>query len=515
MAGLNRNGARRKIAGQEETTMLTRRQAIATLGATGAALTLPCAAGTDYRIDPWTGDNFVPMHAIRDGLASLPLPAPERRTEVAIVGGGLAGLAVATLLRDRDLLLIEREAEPGGVAKSGKWRDVDYALGSAYFVDLSEPYGAFYDLLGLVPKPAPTPENRLVISRTGASNALDGDLRGPYEKLRAQIRRLVESPDFPRLPIEMASAGSLALDRVSLQDFLQREQVDPSLFGYLDAFSLSALGAPSAEISAYAGVNFLSEIAGRIYAFPGGNAALAKAMAARIAAAGTGRIVTGASVYAVEPAAGGEARLAWFDGQDSRQTHCVAAKWVVVAAPYFFAARIVRGLDPAAKTRMQGLRQGGYLVANCCFEGATSTGAYDCWTPEAGSFTDVVDAGSVLGDARPKDHGVLTVYAPFRDADLGRRRMRDGDGAAFAAPLVGELRRFLPEAFAEARLAEMRLTRWGHHHLVAAPGVVETMRALPKRIGNVLLAHSDGQGMPAVESAITEAHRAVAAIGRG
>ena len=38
------------------------------------------------------------------------------------------------------------------------------------------------------------------------------------------------------------------------------------------------------------------------------------------------------------------------------------------------------------------------------------------------------------------------------------------------------------------------------------------MRAMPKRFGNVLLAHSDGQGMPAVESAIAEAMRAAAAI---
>ncbi|QGM99688.1 FAD-dependent oxidoreductase [Methylocystis parvus] len=491
--------------------MLTRRQAITTLG---AALTLPCAAETDDRIGPWTGDNFVPMHAIRDGLASLPLPAPERRVEVAIVGAGLAGLAVATLLRDRDLLLIEREAEPGGVAKSAKWRDVEYALGSAYFIDLREPFGPFYDLLGLTPKPAPEPENYVIAANAGGADALQGDLRRPHDELRAIIKRISESPDFPDLPVETASAGALALDDASLLDFLRREHVDPAMFAFLDAFSLSALGAPAAAVSAYAGVNFLSEMAGRIYAFPGGNAAPARAMANLIVAAGAGRIVTGASVYAIEPGDGGEARVAWFSGSDPTAAHCVAAKWVVIAAPYFFAAQILRGLDPVAKARMLGLRQGSFLVANCCFEGAYSIGAYDSWALEAAHFTDAVDAGHVLA-ARPKDHGVLTVYAPFRDPDLGRRRLREGNGAAFAAPLVEELRRFLPGAFAQARLAEVRLTRWGHHHMIAAPGIVRTMRALPKRIGNVLLAHSDGQGMPAVESALTEAHRAAAIIRRG
>jgi len=495
--------------------MLTRRQAVANIGAAGLVLAAPGRAAPDYRVGDWTGDNYAPMHAIRDGLASLPLPAPERRVEVAIVGGGLAGLAVATLLRDRDILLLERESEPGGVAKSGKWRDVDYALGSAYFVDLIEPYGPFYDLLGLTPRPAPEPENRVLTGMTGAANALDGDLRGPFESLRALVSRLSESPNFPDLPIEEAPAGAIALDRLSLLDFLRREHVDPALFGFLDAFSLSALGAPAAEISAYAGLNFLSEITGRVYAFPGGNAALARAMARLVSAAGAGRIVTGASVYAVEPGDGGDARVAWFVGADSKAAHCVAAKWVVLAAPYFFAARILRGLEPAAKAQMTALRQGSFLVANCCFDGAVSTGAYDCWAPGAAAFTDAVDAGAVLRADRPQDRGVLTVYAPFRDPELGRRQLRDGERQALAAPVVEELRRFLPEAFSQARLAEVRLTRWGHHHTIAAPGIAEMMRALPKRIGNVLLAHSDGQGMPAVESALTEAHRAAAIIQRG
>lgn len=495
--------------------MKTRRQAIATL-AGGAAFALPRAsAAPDYHIGPWTGDSFAPMHAIRDGLASLPLPPPERRVEVAIVGGGLAGLAIATLLRDRDILLLEREAELGGVAKSGRWRGVDYALGSAYLVNLSEPYGPFYDLLGLSPQAVPEPENRLAMTATGAGDALAERLRAPFENLRKLVERLSRSPDFPELPIEDASSAALALDGMTLLDFLQREQVDPALFSYLDAFSLSALGAPSGKVSAYAGVNFLSEITKRVYAFPGGNAALAQAMGARIAAAGAGRVVTGASVYAVEPSEGGEARIAWFDGQDGRSARCVAAKWVVLAAPFFFSARILRGIDAAAKLRMTGLPQGSFLVANCCFEGAISTGAFDCWTPEAESFTDAVDASAILGASRPKDRGVLTVYAPFRDPDLGRRRLLAGDGAAFATAIVDDLRRFLPEVFSQARLAEVRLTRWGHHHTIAAPGVVGAMRSLPKRIGNVLLAHSDGQGMPAVESAITEAHRAADLIARG
>ncbi|WP_292531814.1 FAD-dependent oxidoreductase [Methylocystis sp.] len=507
-----------------QAAMVTRREAIAGLGAglgaLGVGLILPGGGAAQeqqpYVLGDWTGDSFAPMHAIRDGLSRAPLPPPERRVDVAVIGGGLAGLAVASLLQDRDVIVLEREPEPGGVAKSKRWRDVDYALGSAYIVDLSEPFSRFYDTLGLAPRPVSAPVDRALTGVAGEGDPRDGKWRSAYDDLKALLRRLRESRDFPGMPISEASAPALALDRLSLFDFLRGEHIEAELFGLIDAYCLSALGAPADEISAYAGVNFLSEINAPIYAFPGGNAAIARAMAARISGAGEGRIVTGAAVYAIEPAEGGYARVGWFDALHPGEPRCLEARWAVVAAPYFFAGRILRGVDPAATAAMTSLRQGSYLVANCCFEGPPPELHYDSWALGAQSFSDAISATAVLPAAeRPKDHSVLTVYAPFRDPRAGRARLLAGDRAALAAPIVEELRRFLPETFGAARLVEARLTRWGHHHTIAAPGIVATMRAVPKRFGNVLLAHSDGQGMPAVESAIVEALSAVEIIKRG
>ncbi|MFY9834034.1 MAG: twin-arginine translocation pathway signal, partial [Methylocystis sp.] len=175
--------------------------------------------------------------------------------------------------------------------------------------------------------------------------------------------------------------------------------------------------------------------------------------------------------------------------------------------------RILRGIDPKVAATMTGLSQGSYLVANCCFDGQAAASTYDSWTPDNPAFTDVVDATAALSAAsKPADHGVLTVYAPYKDPTRGRDLLLVGDRKALADPIVTELKHLLPDAFAKARLAEVRLTRWGHQHLISRPGLIAQMRAMPKRFGNVLLAHSDGQGMPAVESAIAEAMRAAAAI---
>ncbi len=490
--------------------MPTRREIIMQLG---AAAILPQAgvAADDYSLGAWTGDDFAPMHAIRDGLWSRPIPPPERRVDVAIVGAGLAGLAVASLLDDVDLLILERETQPGGNAKSGQWQGVDYALGSAFLVDLSERYGAFYEKLGLSPRPLAEPVDRVV---TAASGDLLGDaLKRPFEDLRRLVARLSKSADFPKIPIQKASAFALGLDRLSFLEFVQREHIDPALFGWLDAFCLSSLGAPANGVSAYAGVNFISEINGPIYAFPGGNAVVARAMAERVNNSGAGRIETGAAVFAIEPAEDGRARVAWFDAREPGATRCVSARWVVAATPYFFTSRILRGLPLDMAATMRSLSQGSYLVANCCLRGQAQAAAYDQWALDEPAFTDVIDAQAAVPAAlRSQTHGVLTAYAPFENPAQGRALLREGERARLAAPIVSALRRYFAQTFAEARLEEVRLTRWGHQHTICRPGLVSQIRALPKRIGNVLLAHSDGQALPAAESAIAEALRVAAII---
>jgi glycine/D-amino acid oxidase-like deaminating enzyme len=500
--------------------MPTRRETIIQLGAAGTALLMPrdgfSSEDNGFQLAEWTGDSFAPMHAIRDGQWSQALPSPERQVDVAVVGGGLAGLAVATMLDDLDLLLLEREAEPGGNAKAGNWRGIDYALGSAYFVDISEPYGSFYARLGLAPPRVREPADRVLTGAPGSPDALEGALRRPFAELRRHLGTIAASPDFPKIPIDKATPAALALDRISFLDYLKQAHIDPSLFGLIDAYCYSSLGASAKQVSAYAGINFYSEIAGPIYAFPGGNAVMARAMARHVERAGAGRILTGAAVFAIEPVEGGLARVGWFDAARPGEPRCIAARWVVVAAPFFFAARILRGLDPGIATKMKARRQGSYLVANCCFEGLAATSAYDHWTPGNLTFTDVVDATATLpAAARPATHSVLTVYAPFRDPDRGRELLLAGDRASLSAPIAAGLRRFLPDALAGTRLSEVKLTRWGHQHLIPRPGTVSLMRALPKRFGNALLAHSDGQALPAAESAIFEGLRAAAVIRGG
>lgn len=439
------------------------------------------------------------MHRVRDGEA-LPIPKPSRTVDIVIVGGGLSGLTSAYELRHENILLLEREESLGGNAKQGSFQGIPYALGSAYLVDTDEPYGSLYDDLGLTLTPVSAPTDSGFLA--GQWQPLEsGPVAKDFLRLQKQLKQFLMNPDFPSAPIQQASQAALTLDRLSFYDYLKTDY-SPELLKVVDAYCYSALGGSIREISAYAGVNFYSEIAGPIYAFPGGNAVVAQRLIQQINKAGAGRLETGVSVYTIRQQDGQV--LTTFMRQAHPETYeTVASRAVILAVPYFFGARVLQGLPPAQHQLMQSMRYGAYLVANCCFNRQVVQGGYDNWTPYNPTFTDFIDADFVSGTSRPENRAsVLTVYAPFRNPGLGRATLLQGDKASLARHIEESLRHAID--FPKGSLEEVRLTRYGHQILTSRVGLIQALSGMEKVLGRVVLAHSDGQGMAAIESAISE-----------
>jgi phytoene dehydrogenase-like protein len=456
--------------------------------------------GFSYSLAPWTGDSFVSMHRIRDGFTA-PLPAAEKKVDLLILGAGLSGLGLGYLCRDLDMMILERESTIGGNAKSGFYGGIEYALGSAYFTDVEEPFGDLYRKLGLSLKPLSQPVDSVWTPQGFVT--LD---QGPQEKtvarLRAFMKRLIDSPDYPNVPIQRATSEALKYDDISLYDFLAKDYGD--YLPQAEEYCWTSLGGDSRKISAYIGLCGLSEMALDIYALPGGNATVARALAGQIETAGARRILTGQSVYRIEPSAGA-VRVGFFDThRDHTKVRCVEAREVVLACPYQMAARLVPWAGSEQLKTLRGFEYGSYLVANLCFQGQVGPRGYDHWAQGNGAWADFVDADFAAGGLTD-DSTVLTVYAPFRNPQEGRALLLAGEQAPLASRIVADIHKRL--GFAKEQLREVRLTRYGHQLFCSRKGVVRELLAFSRDLGRVHLCHSDGQGVACIESALSEAFR--------
>jgi hypothetical protein len=228
-----------------------------------------------------------------------------------------------------------------------------------------------------------------------------------------------------------------------------------------------------------------------------------------IEAAGKDRLKAGVSVYRIEQS-DKEALVSYFNNRDG-QLKTIACQAVILAVPYFFVPRVVQDLPQVTQAVCRGMRYESYLVANCCFNQRVFQGGYDHWTPDNLAFTDFITADyATHGNHQPKGQQtpfVLTVYAPFRNPHAGRAALLRGERQNFAQAIETALRERI--GYPKGSLEEIRLTRYGHQLLTSRVGLVESLGRIKKNIGRIILAHSDGQGMASIESAITEAYGAI------
>ena len=73
----------------------------------------------------------------------------EELYDVVIIGGGIAGLCAAYMLRDKNLLLLEEEGRFGGRVLSEKINDAWYNIGTQYVMEEKNDFNQLLDELGI------------------------------------------------------------------------------------------------------------------------------------------------------------------------------------------------------------------------------------------------------------------------------------------------------------------------------------------------------------------------------
>ena len=486
----------------------------------------------------WFGDSFAsggfPFHSPESPPRWAQL---DEHVDVAVIGGGLSGLATAHALRNRNWVLFDLRTRFGGSAMGESWNRLQYSLGSAYFMvpDKGSDLDRLYDSLGVY-------AHAQVDTGAGFRFEFGGEILDdicenctPEEivalkKYGAAVQDFANK-NYPEIPWTDDATREF-VRQLDTQNF--HESVDaicggttpPMLARALEAYCFSSFGVGWDELSAAAGWNFIAaEEFGRLV-MPGGNAGLATLFWKELAgipckSPDRPRLRAGCIVTNIRMEAQGVS-LAWRDL--TGKTHTLGAKQVVYAGSKHILKHMMpelSTLDPEKYEATNQVLSVPYLVVNVLLTRRVHEKFYDIFTIHDEQFpmsandfeqdrriTDAVNGTFAVATPHPNGD-ILTLYWPLPWHTARFSIISDESVLTYAALAAPQIKRILEVlSVTDSDVASIRMTRWGHAMPYARPGTYsgDLCDVLRRPMNDrIWFANQDNWLLPAVETCLQEA----------
>lgn len=473
-------------------------------------------------------------HRLRD-LQSIPTPSTWNECEVAVVGGGVSGLACIRGLDKegiKDSLLFELADDLGGTARGGG----TYPWGAHYvtapmadnreLLTLLNEVGAVESIGG--PGPAIMAEEALcrdpserlfyrgrwyegLYPTAGASKSELAE----KERFEAEIDRWVGFRDAKGrrafvLPMSKASDDPRLreLDRLSMAQWLAKGGYkSPRLHWWLEYACRDDYGTGLSDTSAWSVFFYYASRKSEpgadyqeVITWPEGNARLVAELRKPLG----DRIRPFHAVVSVKNHEGGVRIVALHaePGQEEPKVVGYQARYVVMATPQFVNARIVKDLQSTRLEAAKSFDQSPWMVANLHLSARPSGAGFPlCWdnviyqSPALGYVVATHQEGPERGPT------VITYYYPLIDSDpnVARRRLLSLDWAQWSEVVLSDLERAHPGL--RNVVERIDIARYGHGMVRSTPGRIwDGRRELAAEpVGQVHFAHSELSGVALFE----------------
>ena len=488
-------------------------------------------------------------HTIRD-RKNFEVPADAwRSVQVAIIGGGVAGLSAARKLKQlniEDFVVLELEKAPGGTSISGEGVPTGYPWGAHY---MPVPFRENQELVALLDEMSLTdgrtaegellikeeflcrdPEERIFFK----GRWYDGlyvhagetdDERQQYARFQAEVDRWVNWRDAKGRRAFIVPSGecsedeeATSLDRISFAEWLRQNSfTSERLLWYCDYACRDDYGLTAEQTSAWAGLFYFcsrvrksGEESQPFITFPEGNGRFVK----HLASTSKARILTSHLVVSVIPHTQGVDVVCLADGQ-IRGFHC---EEVIYASPIFTAPYVIRGFADQPPFVAGEFVHNSWFVANLFlkdrpkprfardFPLAWDNVLYD--SPSLGYVNATHQKGIDYGPT------IFTYYYPMCREESGRSKLFDHTRDELADVCLADLSRAHPDIYALTE--RLDIMRWGHAMISPRPGFIwgKDRLAAMRPYRNIHFAHTDLSGVALFEEAFDNGVRAAKEVAR-
>lgn len=517
---------------------MQRRELMLAAGFAGSALLAGCRAEPAPLQGDWVGATPARGHRLRVALPEIPAAGqgPLRKIRVLVVGAGVSGLACArTLVKAGidEVALLELEDGAGGNSRSHRMAGMACPLGAHYLplpgpeapevAELLHELGLARHELGRTVFDerhlCHSPQERLFFEGQWHEGLLppagDAGTLAQYRRFGRLVDEAQRELGFA-IPSSRArwTAGHAALDGQTFAAWLDAQGLNAArLRWYLDYCCRDDYGAPSAEVSAWAGLHYFASRHGfhapgdeggereAVLTWPEGNAWLTERMATAL---GPQSLQTGRTVQRISPGRHGVELLAWNESADAPERW--QAEHVVLAVPLFIARRLLTSAPPALQAAAARLQHAPWLVANLQLKGPLldRLGVGPAWD-------SVVYGSQALGyvDAmhqQTRPYPGPTVLSAYWALARGQRAaLLQQDWQTWAGRVIADLQTTHPDL--SEQLLRVDLARSGHAMSIPLPGVrgdpaLAALRG--PQSGRLHFAHSDLAGYSVFEEAYTQ-----------
>ena len=355
--------------------------------------------------------------------------------DVVIIGGGISGLTLAYLLRNENILLLEKEHVAGGRIISGQWEGFHYPKGCEYTGEPEGDVATLLNQLGLNAIQVPPPTDAVAYEGTiyyGETilRYLDREGREDYWDLQDELTWLndhgVEEAVF-EYPEDLADYAYL--DSQSVGEWLQANDYDSLVQLFVNVENRALFGANNQDLSflfnipemAYDLPDRSDAYHSEVYTFSNGMIEVVDTLVGLL----SGKMETGAEVSQVR--VNGDESVSVTYHQDG-ETNVVRASKVVLTTPAPITASIVsNGFSQAVRQALESISYSTYVTLNLF----TSERLWkDAWTMACLDtfFLTIYDAIRTQVPTDYDEKGILGIFiAPESAGDSSLLAMSDAE----------------------------------------------------------------------------------------